>query len=1073
MRSQGAVGSILECPKCGGMVQVIPPEGWQPETSPADLPADSDASPAEGVEQNTEVGAESPGPPSLAVSPAELAWRKWLLLGGVPAAAVVVAIGVCSVFFWRDRPRPRPNATAQQPAEPGAGTQPAPPEDPPGPLPSQFDPRWVPDGTVLLVSLRPSVLAGDPSWERVVEQFDGQWRQTAGAVLSGLRLKPEAIRRLDWASTDLSAWPQQSVVLIELEPGHDAASLGAISEAVDLELAGVRCRRLTDAAWKHPLAVIDSRTVVTGQAELLRQLAGRSEIHLESATLDRLLPLAASDAELTLLVDLAAARSANWDLPTAVLDVWPPGKQPWHVLWEMSEGLGCRLQRSDRFRSELVLICEGETAAEQVHAAVDELIPAAGKWLAARVETLSASPPAGPATERPAAGYELLLSEGLAAAEAARWKVADAAVWVWADWGRGPSELAAALIDSRPALSAGWLAAAREADEANHGRLLAGLESYGQSEGGFPAAAYGGARLSTEQRLSWIAAMLPYYGYEDWHRRLDPAQAWNGPQNRRIAERPLPEVVNPALGPGRIEGDFPVTHYVGVAGVGPDAGRLKADDPRAGVFGYGRGTRPEEISDGSANTIALLGVTKRLGAWAAGGEPTVRALTKPPYVDGPDGFGSGQPDGMLAGMADGSIRFISKDVDPRVLEQLATIGGGRRAAAVAGDPNAGPPQPGPDEPELGPIEPGKDPAAPIKVDVEARLADTIPDIQLRDVPLAEAVNLLAGLSTVPMTFDPEAMRQLDVTLHDPVTVQASGATVGQVLRKVASSRGLAAVVENGQILLTSPPNSREGLVRTPYTVSDLTGRRPAAAADLAALVRKLVAPGSWRPNGGRGTVKPEGDALAVVQTRLVHHQIVTFCEKLRKARGKPLRSSFSPERFALDTRLDRAKATLGRPVTANFHEPTPLIEVLSHLGRLTETDVLVDRLALGAAGVSERAGASLTADKQPLGEALEKLLRPLGLQYRVIDATTLQVTSRKAVSARLELEFYPVRQLLTGGRTGPALVEQIKGRLAGPTWSDAGGPGALHFDQPSNCLIVLQSQPVQVALQRLLAELRN
>ena len=53
------------------------------------------------------------------------------------------------------------------------------------------------------------------------------------------------------------------------------------------------------------------------------------------------------------------------------------------------------------------------------------------------------------------------------------------------------------------------------------------------------------------------------------------------------------------------------------------------------------------------------------------------------------------------------------------------------------------------------------------------------------------------------------------------------------------------------------------------------------------------------------------------------------------------------------------------------------------------------------------------------------------------------------------------------------MIEQIKGRVAGSTWSDAGGPGVLHLDGPSGCLIVLQSQPVQAALERLLAELRN
>ena len=57
----------------------------------------------------------------------------------------------------------------------------------------------------------------------------------------------------------------------------------------------------------------------------------------------------------------------------------------------------------------------------------------------------------------------------------------------------------------------------------------------------------------------------------------------------------------------------------------------------------------------------------------AGGEATVRGLTQRPYINGPDGFGSGQPDGMLAGMADGSVRFLTKNMAPVVLEQLARI----------------------------------------------------------------------------------------------------------------------------------------------------------------------------------------------------------------------------------------------------------------------------------------------------------------------------------------------------------------------------------------------------------------
>ncbi|MCR4413789.1 MAG: DUF1559 domain-containing protein, partial [Thermoguttaceae bacterium] len=279
--------------------------------------------------------------------------------------------------------------------------------------------------------------------------------------------------------------------------------------------------------------------------------------------------------------------------------------------------------------------------------------------------------------------YETLLEYGKTALQAARWEVAEAAVWLRVDWQDRLPGLAAAALDSPAAIRADWLEAGLAVDEGNYRRVLTGLEAHAKAEGRFPPGAGGGALLPPSTRLSWIALALPYLGHREWRKELDPAYSWNSPQNRSVAQRRLDTVVNPLIAQRMTEAGFPVTHYVGVAGVGPDAGDLPADDPRAGVFGFARAVRPDEIPDGASNTLALLGVSRDLGPWASGGRATVRALTRRPYVNGPDGFGSGQPDGMLAGMADGSVRFVSKDVDPAVLEQLATIrGGGRPAIAL-------------------------------------------------------------------------------------------------------------------------------------------------------------------------------------------------------------------------------------------------------------------------------------------------------------------------------------------------------------------------------------------------------
>jgi DNA-directed RNA polymerase subunit RPC12/RpoP len=41
VRDEGAIGHILACPKCGGMVMVKPPEGWQPPATATSAPAAS------------------------------------------------------------------------------------------------------------------------------------------------------------------------------------------------------------------------------------------------------------------------------------------------------------------------------------------------------------------------------------------------------------------------------------------------------------------------------------------------------------------------------------------------------------------------------------------------------------------------------------------------------------------------------------------------------------------------------------------------------------------------------------------------------------------------------------------------------------------------------------------------------------------------------------------------------------------------------------------------------------------------------------------------------------------------
>jgi prepilin-type processing-associated H-X9-DG protein len=134
------------------------------------------------------------------------------------------------------------------------------------------------------------------------------------------------------------------------------------------------------------------------------------------------------------------------------------------------------------------------------------------------------------------------------------------------------------------------------------------------------------------------------------------------------------------------EGEPTPTHYLGVAGIGPDAIHLPLDDPKAGVFGNERRVNEKDVKDGLATTLIVMETATDNGPWTAGGNPTVRGLDpyRSPYLGDHGQFSSRhRPRVTNALFADGSVRSLSDAINPQVLEALATIAGGEEVSVDA------------------------------------------------------------------------------------------------------------------------------------------------------------------------------------------------------------------------------------------------------------------------------------------------------------------------------------------------------------------------------------------------------
>jgi hypothetical protein len=182
-------------------------------------------------------------------------------------------------------------------------------------------------------------------------------------------------------------------------------------------------------------------------------------------------------------------------------------------------------------------------------------------------------------------------------------------------------------------------------------------------------------------RIGWMASLLPFLGQQEAYDQINFGESWTYEKNIPVALTIVEAFLDPNVPQRRWRGlpfeGVALTHFVGMAGVGPEAPRLPKEHPKAGIFGYDRKTALDDIRDGASHTILMIQVRDVFGPWLQGGGATVRAAQSPPYLGVTGGFGSPGPNGgAMTIFADGSVRFLSKDIDSAVFESLCTINGG-------------------------------------------------------------------------------------------------------------------------------------------------------------------------------------------------------------------------------------------------------------------------------------------------------------------------------------------------------------------------------------------------------------
>jgi len=174
--------------------------------------------------------------------------------------------------------------------------------------------------------------------------------------------------------------------------------------------------------------------------------------------------------------------------------------------------------------------------------------------------------------------------------------------------------------------------------------------------------------------------------------------------------------------------------------------------------------------------------------------------------------------------------------------------------------------------------------------IEAALNDNT-SLEFIETPLQDACVFITELHKITVQYDTRALRAADLNTDTPVTFHAKGLKLKSALALMLQAEGMAFMVQNEALLITTPQEVSKAFQARVYDLSALvTGadaEEPVTADTISEAVTGTIAVNTWSETGGNGSAKAlnlNGQPLLVInQTYDVHQKILRLLTDLQDA----------------------------------------------------------------------------------------------------------------------------------------------------------------------------------------------
>ncbi|WP_230254379.1 DUF1559 domain-containing protein [Rhodopirellula halodulae] len=327
----------------------------------------------------------------------------------------------------------------------------------------------------------------------------------------------------------------------------------------------------------------------------------------------------------------------------------PPRLQPLGQLPGLTDAILLHVDfQGEAVAIQLTLVGIDEPASEQIESILQDSLIEAQVLAMDMIQQKLAGSDASPAMQQAVQAYATRISAMLLQALQPLRVGRDVTIQTESELSVASTGVLAGLL--LPAVQAGRTAARRVQSSNNIKQIMLAMHNHHAAYRQLPAAAI--TDENGKPLLSWRVKLLPFLEEAELYQQFRLDEPWDSEHNLQVAER-VPATYQPVgvpLEPG---------HTIYQASVGEAKGLLPTE-----------AIHFREFMDGLSNTILIVETN-----------PTESVFwTKPDDIsmemESPlDGLGNAWPGGFHVGMADGAVKFITKNIDAELFRKMLTRAG--------------------------------------------------------------------------------------------------------------------------------------------------------------------------------------------------------------------------------------------------------------------------------------------------------------------------------------------------------------------------------------------------------------